>query len=177
MAQDSGDARSLRYWIVLVGIIILLIFLYFYQPIEKLVSESIRGLAASTIIFWFAAFVGVVAYVIAHWSSFRQSFARDTSEVDAESLVFDTLQIALLVALILSAGGILQVIEMLAAHLISKGTIVDPGFGRKLLAMILLVILTISFYLLHRMVRAFRIGRRADKAPPGTAPSSRRSVR
>ena len=172
MAQDTEGAHSLRYWIVIVGLVILAIFVYFYPPFEKLISDSIRGLAASTIIFWFAAFVGVIGYVIAHWQSFRQHFFRRVSDLDTEGLVFDTLQVALLVALILCAGGILQVIELLSAHLINKGTILDPIFGRKLLAMIILVILAIGFYLLHRMVRAFRMGRRPGRTPPRRGPAS-----
>lgn len=165
MAQNGGGSRPYRYGMILVGIIILLIFLYFYQPFEKLVSDSIHGLAASTIIFWFAAFVGVVAYAIAHWQSYRQHVFRDVKELDAEALVYDTLQIAILVALILCAGGILQVIEMLSEHLIQNGTIIDGSFGRKLLAIVLLVILAIGFYLLHRMVRAFRVGWRPRRGP------------
>jgi hypothetical protein len=176
MAQNGGGSRPYRYGMVLVGIIILLIFLYFYKPFEKLVSDSIHGIAASTIIFWFAVFVGVVAYAIAHWQSYRQHVFRDVKELDAEALVYDTLQIAILVALILCAGGILQVIEMLSEHLIKHGTIIDPGFGRKLLAIVLLVILAIGFYLLHRMVRAFRIGWRPRRAPQ-SVDSSRRSAR
>ena len=66
MAQVTEGLRSLRFWIVVVGLVILAVFVYFYPPFEKLVSDSIRGLASSTIVFWFAAFVGVVAYVIAH---------------------------------------------------------------------------------------------------------------
>ena len=116
-----------------------------------------------------------MAYAIAHGQSYRQNVFRNVKELDAEGLVFDTLQIAILVALILCAGGILQVIEMLSEHLIRSGSIVDPAFGRKLLAIVLLVILAIGFYLLHRMVRAFRIGWRPSKAPQqgGGAPSRR----
>ncbi|MDH3234715.1 MAG: hypothetical protein OEQ29_14440 [Alphaproteobacteria bacterium] len=176
MAQPPGGTHPFRYGMTLVGIAILLIFLYFYQPFEKLVSDSIRGIAASTIIFWFAVFVGVIAYAIAHWQSYRQHVFRDVKELDAEGLVYDTLQIAILVALILCAGGILQVIEMLSEHLINRGTIVDGGFGRKLLAIVLLVIMAIGFYLLHRMVRAFRVGWRPRKAPQ-SADSSPRNAR
>ena len=172
MAQVTEGLRSLRFWIVVVGLVILAVFVYFYPPFEKLVSDSIRGLASSTIVFWFAAFVGVVAYVIAHWQSFRQHFFRRVNDLDAEGLVFDTLQVALLVALILCAGGILQLIEMLSLHLIDKGTVLDPLFGRKLLAMIVLVILAIGFYLLHRMVRAFRLGRRPGRTPPRRSSSA-----
>jgi ABC-type xylose transport system permease subunit len=171
MAQTTNGTRPLRFWIGVVGLIILAIFIYFYPPFEKLVSDSVRGLAASTIVFWFAAFVGVVAYVIAHWQSFRQHFFRRVNDLDVEGMVFDTLQIALLVALILCAGGILQVIEMLSAHLIDNGSILDPVFGRKLLAIVVLVILAIGFYLLHRMVRAFRLGTRPGRTPPRRGPN------
>jgi ABC-type xylose transport system permease subunit len=172
MAQRTNGARPLRFWIVVVGLIILAVFVYFYPPFEKLVSDSLRGLAASTIVFWFAAFVGVVAYVVAHWQSFRQHFFRRVNDLDVEGMVFDTVQIALLVALILCAGGILQVIEMLSAHLINKGAVLDPIFGRKLLAIVVLVILAIGFYLLHRMVRAFRLGGRPGRTPPRRGPNS-----
>ncbi len=172
MAQNSQGVGSLKYWIIIVGLIILGVFVYFYPPFEKLISDSLRGLASSTIVFWFAAFVGVTAYVIAHWQSFRQHFFQRVSDLDAEGLVFDTLQVALLVALILCAGGILQVIEMLSGHLIDEGAILDPIFGRKLLAMIILVVLAIGFYLLHRMVRAFRLGRRPGRTPPRRGPDA-----
>jgi ABC-type xylose transport system permease subunit len=175
MAENSGGPRKPRVWIAWIGFVILLIFLYFYKPFENLVSESIRGISASTVIFWFAALVGVVAYAIAHWQSYRQKVFRNVSDLDAEGLVFDTLQTAILVAVILCAGGILQVIEMLGAHLINNGAIIGPVFGGKLLAIILLVILAIAFYLLHRMVRAFRLGRRPGKLPPRLRPTSRGS--
>lgn len=177
MAQETGAPRGTKYWIVLVGIVILLIFLYFYKPFETLVGDSVRGLQSSTIIFWFAALVGVAAYVVAHWQSFRRNVFHRASELDAEVLVFDTLQIAILVAVILCAGGILQVIEMLGEHLIKRQAIIDPAFGRKLLAIVFLMIMAVGFFLLHRMVRALRIGWRPGKAPPRSPSASRRNGR
>lgn len=175
MVHETGSPRGTKYWIVVVGIVILLIFLYFYKPFENLVGESVRGLQSSTIIFWFAALVGVAAYVVAHWQSFRRNVFHRTSDLDAQELVFDTLQIAILVAVILSAGGILQVIEMLGEHLIKGEAIIGPVFGRKLLAVIFLMIMAVGFFLLHRMVRAFRIGWRPGKAPPQSPSPSRKN--
>lgn len=175
MAQETDAPRGTKYWIVLVGIIILLIFLYFYKPFENLIGDSIRGIQSSTIVFWFAALVGVAAYTVAHWQSFRQKLFRHVSELDAEELVFDTLQIAILVAVILCAGGILQNIEMLGEHLIRRDAIIGPVFGRKLLAVILLMLMAVGFFLLHRMVRAFRIGWRPGKAPPHSSLPSRKN--
>ena len=87
---------------------------------------------------------------------------------DAEGLVFDTLQITILIAVIISVGATLQAVEMLGEHLIDQGAIIDPVFGRRLLSVIVFVILAILFYLLHLVVRAFRVGWR-PRRPPRTA--------
>lgn len=155
-----------RAWIVIVGIIIILIFLYFYQPFENYLIEGIKNIHAYNIIFWFTSLVGIVGYAVAHWQSFRQYVFRQVNELEAEALVFDSLQIALLVAVIFCAGGTLQAVVVLSGHLLNQGAIMEAAFGRTLLSVVLLVILAIAFYLLHRVVRAFRVGWR-PKRPPG----------
>jgi hypothetical protein len=176
MDQTTTGSHLRRFWVILVGLVIVLIFLYFYQPFEEYFLEGITHIHSYNIIFWFAALVGVVGYVIAHWQSFRRRIFRQAGELDAEELVFDSLQISILIAVIVSAGATLQAIEMLSEHLINTGPIVDPGFGRKLLAIILLVILAVAFTLLHHVVRAFRTGWR-PKRPPGRGPSSEEAGR
>lgn len=166
MAQNSEITGRSRFWITLIGIVILLIFLYFYKPFESYVSESIPLIRSDTIVFWFTSLVGVVGYAVSHWQSFRRYIFRGVNELDAESLVFDTLQTAILIAVIFCAGGTLQAIERLSVHLMSRGPIIDPAFGEKLLAIILLVILAVVFYLLHHVVRAFRVGWRTRRPPP-----------
>ena len=97
---------------------------------------------------------------------------RSTGELQVESLVFDTLQIAILIAVILTAGATLQAIEMLSEYLMNRGPIFDRLFGMKLLSIVLLVILTILFYLLHHVVRSFRLGWQPRRPPPRvSAPS------
>jgi hypothetical protein len=166
MAQESENWRRPRFWIVLVGVIILLIFLYFYQPFESYVTESIPRVHFSNVIFWFSSLVGVIGYAIAHWQSFRRNIFRGLTELDAEGLVFDTLQVAILIAVIFAAGATLQAVEMLGQHLIDRGAIIGPVFGARLLAIIVLVILAILFYLLHHVVRAFRTGWHPRHPPP-----------
>ena len=165
MAQEPIGPNRPRFWIVLVGIVIVLIFLYFYGPFERYVSDSITEIRARNVIFWFAALVGAAGYAIAHFASFRRTIFRRTGELDAEGLVFDTLQIAILIAVIIAAGATLQAVEMLGEHLIDQGAIIDPVFGRRLLSVIVLVILAILFYLLHLVVRAFRVGWRPRRPP------------
>lgn len=166
MAQETSDSLRPRFWIVVVGVIILLIFLYFYRPFESYVVAHIPDIHFHNVVFWFASLVGVVGYAIAHWQSFRKNIFKSVSELDVDGLVFDTLQIAILVAVIFAAGATLQAIEMLSEHLMTRGSIIDPVFGRRLLSIILLVLLAIAFYLLHHVVRAFRVGWQMRKQPP-----------
>ncbi len=169
MAQEPVGVQRPEFWIVLVGIVIVLIFLYFYGPFESYVSDSIGEIRARNVIFWFAALVGAVGYAIAHFASYRRTIFRRAGEIDADSLVFDTLQITILIAVIISAGATLQAVELLGEHLIKQGAIIDPVFGRRLLSVVLLVILSIVFYLLHLVVRAFRVGWRPRRPPRSTS--------
>ena len=171
MAQEPNDPRISKFWVVLIGALIVLVFLYFYQPFETFVAERIPHIRSSNVIFWFTSLVGVIGYAVAHWQSFRRNIFHRVSDLDADGLVFETLQIAILVAVILSAGATLQAVEMLGEHLVNRGAIFDPVFGAKLLAVILLVILAVLFYLLHHVVRAFRVGWRPRRPPP-RVPSS-----
>lgn len=172
MAQETTEQQRPRFWIVLLAVIILLIFLYFYKPFETYLAASIPNIHFDNVIFWFASMVGVIGYAAAHWQSFRKGIIRGVTELEAEALVFDTLQIAILIAVIFCAGATLQAVEMLAEHLMSRGQIIDAAFGEKILAIILLVILAIIFYLLHHAVRGFRVGWQPRRPPPRVSSGS-----
>ncbi len=165
MAEEKTERRP-RFWIGLIAIIILLIFLYFYKPFETYLVAHIPQIHFSNVVFWFASLVGIIGYVISHWQSFRSQFGRDGGALNVEVLVFDSLQVAILVAVIFCAGGTLQSVAMLGEHLVNRGTIIGGEFGGHLLAIILMVILAILFYLLHHVVRAFRDGWTTRRAPP-----------
>ncbi|MDA1097788.1 MAG: hypothetical protein O2967_02295 [Proteobacteria bacterium] len=166
MAEETTTGRRAKFWISLIAIIILLIFLYFYKPFESYLVAHIPQIHFSNVVFWFASLVGIVGYVIAHWQSFRSQFGRDGSALNVEILVFDSLQVAILIAVIFCAGGTLQAVAMLGEHLVNRGTIIGSEFGEHLLAIILMVILAILFYLLHHLVRAFRDGWTTGRGRP-----------
>ena len=155
-----------RAWMQLAVLVIALVFLYFYQPFEDYLVARIPGIRADNLVFWFTSLVGVVGYVFAHWQSFRQHIVRSSGRIDAERLVFDTLQVAILVAVIFSAGATLQAVVMLGEHLVGRGTIIGAEFGSRLMSIILLVLLAIGFFLLHFLVRAIRSGWTPRRAPP-----------
>ena len=166
MAEKQSRQRGARFWILLVGVVILLIFLYFYQPFEDYLSAAIPNVHFGNVLFWFASLVGVIAYAVAHWQSFRQNIFKAATELDVEGLVYDSLQIAILVAVVFAAGATLQAVVMLGEHLMGGGPVVDAAFGRRLLSIVLLVILSVLFYLLHHLVRAVRRGWRPRRPPP-----------
>lgn len=175
MAENQAKRRGPRFWIVLIAIIIVLVFLYFYQPFQDYLTAAIPNIHFSNVLFWFASLVGVVAYAVAHWQSFRHNIYRASTELDVEGLVYDTLQITVLVGVIFVAGATLQSVEMLGEHLMSGRPVIDAAFGRRLASILLLLLLIIVFFLLHQLIRAFRRGWRPGRAPPGGGVASPRN--
>lgn len=169
--EDTVTHRP-RFWITLVAVIIGLVFLYFYPPFEKFIKDAIPNIHFTNVVFWFAAVVGVIAYVVSHWSSFRQNLSSRITSLDASTLVFNTLQISILIALIFLAGAALQAVAMLALHLTGEGPIIGSGLGENLLAIVLLLILALLFYLLHFLVRSSREGWTAPRTPHRRGPVS-----
>src|ERR1700685_4609618 len=139
MADDT--TKQQQFWSAVVAVIILLIFLYFYRPFETYLLAHIPFIHFSNVIFWFASLVGIVAYAVAHLQSFRGEIFRNVTELNVDTLVFDTLQAAVLVAVIFCAGATLQAIEVLSEYFVNRGPIFDAMFGEKLLSIVLLVIL------------------------------------
>jgi hypothetical protein len=164
MADET--TKQQQFWIGVVALIILLIFLYFYRPFETYLVAHIPFIHFSNVILWFASLVGIVAYAFAHWQSFRSEIFRNVTELNVDALVFDSLQAAILAAVIFCAGATLQAIEVLSEYFVNRGPIFDAAFGEKILSIFLLVILALIFYLLHYVVRALRTGWRPRTAPP-----------
>jgi hypothetical protein len=172
MSNEIADRRRPRFWIGLLAFIILLIFLYFYTPFETLVKGSIPKIHFSNVIFWFASVVGIIAYAVSHWQSFRNNLSKHVTTLDVPVLVFDTLQVSILIAVIFCAGATLQAVAMLSEHLMSSAPIIGSGLGENLLAIVLLVVMAVLFYLLHHVVRAFRDGWQTRRPPRFTTSSS-----
>jgi hypothetical protein len=162
----EGPTKQQQLWIGLIAIVILLIFLYFYRPFETYLIGQIPFIHFSNVVFWFTSLVGIAVYAFAHWQSFRTEIFRSVTELNVDALVFDTLQAAILAAVIFCAGATLQAIEVLSEYFVNRGPIIDAGFGEKILAIFLLLILALIFYLLHYVVRALRTGWRPRSAPP-----------
>ena len=168
MAEERPYWYRTGFWIKIVALVILLIFLYFFQPFEQYIIENLPQARFHQVIFWFAALVGVIGFAMAHWQSFRRHILHSSGRVKVEELAFDTLQISLLTSVIISAGATLQAVEMLAEFLLFHEMEVEQTFGERVLTILFFIILTIGFYLLHLVVRAFRKGWQPRRPPPRT---------
>jgi hypothetical protein len=171
MAQEALTSFKLKFWLSIVAAIIFLVFIYFYQPFETFLVASIPGIHFENVIFWFASVIGIIGFAVAHRQSFKKNILANISDFDVGRLVFDTLQTSIFVAVILCAGAIVQAVAILAVQLTSADPSMGDGIGRGLLAIVILVIFALLFYLLHHVVRAFRDGRQPLRRHPGSTSS------
>jgi hypothetical protein len=165
MAQEISSDSKLKFWFGVIAIIIFLVFVYFYEPFEVFLVEAIPAIHFENVIFWFASVIGILAYAVAHWQSFKKNIIGHVSDLDVGQLVFDTLQTAILVAVIFCAGAIVQAVAILAVQLTGQGS-GTGGVGANLIAIAILVIFALAFFLLHRVVRAFRDGWHSRRIHP-----------
>lgn len=162
-----------RFWFWLVALVILLITLYFYDPFTTYLVAGVPKIRFSNIVFWFTSLVGVVGFAIAHWQSFRRNIWHAAGAPNVEALVFDSLQVSMMTAVIFSAGAALQGVEILSEYLLGRGDIISADFGSRILAIVLLLILTIVFFLLHLLLRGIRRGWSPGRRPPRMPSPSR----
>ncbi len=171
MVQESSTDFKLKFWLSIIAVIIFLVFIYFYQPFEIFLVSSIPGIHFENVIFWFASVIGIIGYAVAHWQSFTKNIIANISAFAVGRLVFDTLQTSIFVAVIFCAGAIVQAVAILAVQLTSATSSLGEGISRNLVAIVILVIFALLFYLLHHVVRAFRDGRQLRRRHPGSASS------
>ena len=139
--------------------IIVLIFLYYYAPFEQLFVLVLEGVSFSNVIFWAALIVGIVGFCVFHWHAYRLHVARQHS---VDVMVLSSLRGSTFTAILLSGGATLQALQILCVYLLNEGHLVDGEFGKRLGAVIALVVLTALFCLIFWLLKVLR-------SEPGTA--------
>ena len=143
------------FW-TLVGFIlyvIVLIFLYYYAPFEQLFVLVLNGISFSNIIFWAALIVGIVGFCVFHWHAYRLHVARQHS---VDVMVLSSLRGSTFTAILLSGGAVLQALQILCVYLLSEGHLVDGEFGKRLGAVVALVVLTALFCVIFWLLKIVR---------------------
>lgn len=139
--------------------IIILIFLYFYEPFAVLFTRVVNGISYSNIIFWVSVIVGIIGFCIYHWHAYRVYIVRQNS---VEAMVLSSLRGSTFTAILLSGGAMLQALQILCVHLLQQGYALDREFGSRLAAVAALVILTAVFYILFWLLRFIRPEKQAQ---------------
>jgi hypothetical protein len=142
--------------------IIVLIFLYFYKPFEDLFNLVVYGLNYSNAIFWAGVIIGIVGFCTFHWRAYRLHIVQQKS---VESMVLSSLRGSTFTAILLSASATLQAVQMLCVHLLQPGYAIDGAFGKRLAAVLALLILTGLFCIIFWLLKIIR-------APKSAAPST-----
>ncbi|MGI9354135.1 MAG: hypothetical protein ACR2PF_03065 [Rhizobiaceae bacterium] len=143
--------------------IIVLISLYFYKPFEDLFVTVVYGLSYHNAIFWAGVIIGIVGLCVFHWRAYRLHMVK---EHNLEAVVLASLQGSTFIAILLSASAALQVVQIMAAHLIQPEYALDAVFGRQLLALITLVVVTGLFCVVFWLLRSVRQRRQLATSKP-----------
>jgi len=133
--------------------IIVLIFIYFYKPFEDLFNLVVYGLSYDNAIFWAGLIIGLIGFCTFHWRAYRLHIVQQQS---VESMVLSSLRGSTFVAILLSAAASLQAVQMLCVHLLQPGYALDAAFGKRLAAVIALIILTGLFCVIFWLLKVIR---------------------
>ena len=138
--------------------IIVLIFLYFYTPFEDLFTLVLNGLGFDNAIFWVTLIIGIVGFCVYHWHAYRVHIVRQHS---IESMVLSSLRGSTFTAILLSGGAALQAVQILCIYLLQEGYTLDAEFGKRLAAVVALVVLTGVFCIIFWLLKVMRTARPA----------------
>lgn len=133
--------------------IVILIFLFFYKPFEDLFTSVIYGLSYDNAIFWAGVIIGIVGFCAFHWRAYRLHIVK---ERNVEAMVLSSLMGSTFVAILLSASAALQSVQILAVHMIQPGYALDGAFGKRLLALIALLLVTGLFCIVFWLLKSIR---------------------
>ncbi len=139
--------------------IIVLIFVFFYKPFEDLFNIIVHGLSYENAIFWAGVIIGIVGFCSFHWRAYRLHIVQQQS---VESMVLSSLRGSTFIAILLSASAALQGVQMLCVHLLQPGYALDAEFGKRLAAVLALVVLTGLFSIIFWLLKIIRSPKKGD---------------
>lgn len=140
--------------------IVVLIFLYFYDPFETLFTNVINGVRYDNAIFWAVVIIAIIGFCAYHWRAYRLHIVEQRS---IERMVLASLRGSTFTAILLSAGATLQAVQIMCVYLLSGNYTLGAEFGGRLAAIVALVVLTGIFCIIFWLLRLIR---------PGTRPST-----
>ena len=134
-------------------LILVLIFLYFFQPFEDLFTLVLNGVSYSNAIFWVALIIGIIGFCTFHWHAYKVHIVQQRS---VESMVLTSLRGSTFTAILLSGGATLQAVQNLCVFLLQNGYVFDSNFGKRIAATIALVTITGLFCVIFWLLKLIR---------------------
>ena len=138
--------------------ILVLIFLYFYQPFENLFNIVAYGLSYQNAIFWVSLIIGIIGFCIFHWRAYRLYIVQQHS---IEAMVLSSLKGSTFTAILLSGGATLQAVQIICVYLLRTEYALGADFGKRLAAVVALIILTGLFCIIYWLLKVIRPPRQA----------------
>ena len=134
-------------------LILVLIFLYFFQPFEDLFTLVLTGVSYSNAIFWVALIIGIIGFCSFHWHAYKVHIVQQRS---VESMVLTSLRGSTFIVILLSGGATLQAVQNLCVYLLQNGYGFDSNFGKRIAATIALVTITGIFCVIFWLLKLIR---------------------
>ena len=133
--------------------IVLLIFVYYSAPFEQLFVRVINGISFGNVIFWVALVVGIIGFCAYHWHAYRVYIAKRHS---VDEMVLSSLRGSTFTAILLAGGATLQSLQILCVYLLDEGYMMDAEFGKRLGALVALVVVTAIFCVIFWLLKVIR---------------------
>ena len=134
-------------------LILVLIFLYFFQPFEDLFTLVLTGVSYSNAIFWVALIIGIIGFCTFHWHAYKVHIVQQRS---VESMVLTSLRGSTFIVILLSGGATLQAVQNLCVYFLQNGYAFDSNFGKRIAATIALVTITGIFCVIFWLLKLIR---------------------
>lgn len=135
--------------------IIVLIFLFFYKPFEELFTFIVKDTTFSNVVSWAALLTGIVGFCGYHWRAYKLYIVEQRN---MEAMVLSSLKGSTFIAILLSAGAALQSVQTLCVYLVRDQVVIGPDLGKRLAAVLALIVLTGVFAIIFWLLKLVRFG-------------------
>jgi len=136
-----------------VAFIVVLIFLYFYQPFEQFFTLVINGLGYGNAMFWVVLITAIIGFCGYHWRAYRLYIVQRRS---IDGMVLASLRGSAFIAILFCAGATVQALLILCAYLLQPDFTLGAEFGSRLGGVVALAIVTVIFCLLYWVLKVIR---------------------
>ncbi len=118
----------------------------------------VQGKGFDNLILLAALVIGVIGFCAYHWRAYKIHIVREGS---IESMVLSSLKGSTFVAILFSGGAALQAVQIMCLYLLRPDHVLDAGFGERLAAIVVLLLLTGVFCVIFWLLKVIRPATRA----------------